>query len=171
MRITPPDHPGGSPPAPPEGGKWLGPVACRHPVKGAVGLPGYQPGGCEKRKIEGVVFRRRSMGRVRGQPFRRNRTFMIGEAAVAVLEREQGLTARQIAERIVPVVHQFRFNNSTLGWIVARTPGIIAVSTSPHKISTYELEEGRTADLPKATQARIEAQLQKFYPPSGDIGN
>lgn len=96
---------------------------------------------------------------------------MIGEAAVAVLEREQGLTARQIAERIVPVVHQFRFNNSTLGWIVARTPGIIAVSTSPNKVSTYELEEGRTADLPKATQARIQAQLQKFYPPSGDIGN
>lgn len=91
---------------------------------------------------------------------------MLGEVSVKVLELEPGLTSRQIAERIVPVVHQYRFNNATLGWILARTPGVIAESR-PHKIATYFLEPGRTATLPQNTERRLMAQLEKFHPPKG----
>ena len=112
------------------------------------------------------------MGRVSGSvPLRRNRSYVIGEVTVAVLQREPGLTAAQIAERIVPVVHMFRFNNSTLGWIIARTPGIVKLHSNPHKIMQYGIESGRVADLPNQTRQRLEQQLEKFHPPSGDDGN
>jgi len=131
-------------------------------------MPGLSNRRDEKGKIEGEVFRRENMGRVRGIAFRRNRTYMIGEISVGVLVVEPGLTARQIAERIVPVAHQYRFNNSTLGWILSRTPGIIKIQSSPTSIGTYSVEPGRLPDIPNKTRQRLEDHLQKFNPPMGD---
>lgn len=123
----------------------------------------------EKRKIEGAVFLQKNMGRVRGPTaFRRNRTYMIGELSVMVLMHEDDLSARQIAERIVPVAHQYRFNNSTLGWILTRTHGIIKTKSSPTSIGTYSVEPGRNPDLPQKTRQRLAAHLEKFNPPTGD---
>lgn len=123
----------------------------------------------EKRKIEGAVFRRENMGRVRGPTtFRRNRTYMIGELSVMVLMHETDLSAREIAERIVPVAHQYRFNNATLGWILTRTHGIIKTKSSPTACGTYSIEVGRNPDLPQKTRQRLAAHLEKFNPPSGD---
>lgn len=119
----------------------------------------------EDRKIEGEVSRRKPMGRVAGVTFRRNRSMMLGEVSVRVLQIQPGLTSRQIAERIVPVVHQYRFNNATLGWILKRTPGVIVVKSSPSKVATYELEPGREAYLPQNTEKRLLNQMEKFHSP------
>lgn len=93
---------------------------------------------------------------------------MIGELSVMVLMHEADLSARQIAERIVPVAHQYRFNNSTLGWILTRTHGIIKTKSSPTACGTYSVEPGRNPDLPQKTRQRLAAHLEKFNPPSGD---
>ena len=157
------------PARPPPFGGWIG--LPRQPI----GIPlgsrrqdGVIKPAAEKRKIEGEVSRREIMGRVRGAAFRRNRTYMIGEISVAVLVEEPDLTARQIAERIVPVAHQYRFNNATLGWILSRTPGIIKIKSSPTSIGSYSVEAGRIPDLPQKTKQRLHDHLQKFNPPMGD---
>ena len=93
---------------------------------------------------------------------------MIGELGVFVLLHESDLSASQIAERIVPVAHQYRFNNATLGWILTRTHGIIKARSSPTASGTYSVEPGREPDLPQKTRQRLAAHLEKFNPPSGD---
>lgn len=107
------------------------------------------------------------MGRVRGTTFRRNRTMVIGEVAVRVLQLEPELSSRQIAERIVPVIRQYRFNNATLGWILKRTPGVITTKASPGSSATYSLEPGREAYLAQKTEIRLLEHLEKFQPPTG----
>lgn len=93
---------------------------------------------------------------------------MLGEASVRTLQHEQGLTSSQIAERIIPVMSQYRFNNSTLGWILNRTPGIIKQKASPTSIGVYFVEVGRIAHLPQQTEKRLLEHLTKYHPPTGD---
>jgi hypothetical protein len=93
---------------------------------------------------------------------------MLGEAAVAVLLHEQRLTSSQIAERISPVLHQYRFNNQTLGWIVVRTKGITRTTDSEAGLGIYEVDTDRIPDLPQRTLQRLKKELEKYHSPKGE---
>ena len=120
------------------------------------------------KRIEGVRGSVANMGRVAGVPFRRRRSYILGEASVAVLIHQPGLTSLQISERLNGVLKQYRFNNSTLGWIVSRTPGIQHHRTPNGNVNQYFVEPGRSPDLPQKTEKRLAKHLEKFHPPTGD---
>lgn len=122
------------------------------------------------KRIEGVGGSVPIMGRVRGAPFRRRRSHILGEAAVAVLLHEQRLTSSQIAERISPVLHQYRFNNQTLGWIVVRTKGVTRTRQTEGGLGIYEVDSNRIPDLPQKTLKRLEKELEKYHSPTGNDG-
>lgn len=125
----------------------------------------------KNKRIEGVGGSVANMGRVRGVPFRRRRSYILGEASVAVLIHQPGLTSRQISDRLNGVLKQYRFNNSTLGWIVSRTPGVDYIKGTNGNVNLYFVEHGRSPDLPLKTQDRLLKHLEKFHPPTGDEGN
>ena len=82
--------------------------------------------------------------------------------SVFILKREPGLTASQIKDRINPAARQYQFSNTTLGFILGRTPGIVVVRKTPSHSATYEIEAGRIAKLPQGTQDRLLQSLELF---------
>lgn len=92
----------------------------------------------------------------------------LGELIVAVLEVFGPTEARHLVSPIAEVESMRRFSVHSLGVIASKTEGVILLRQKPRAI--FDLEKGRTSNLPTKTQRRIDLVLQDYSPPTGGKG-
>lgn len=108
------------------------------------------------------------VGRTGGVTFRRNRTLRIGEIAVAVLEELGPLPCEVIAARINEARFPFHVHPRSLAQILRLTPGVSNVRLN-RTTTLWELNEGRSPQLPSLTLIRIHQAIGKIPSPTGKV--